>query len=103
MHVTLTRVNTAGQPQGNATIVAEEMHRWLRDIDGFVGLLLMSDEETTVGLTFWETSEIAERHRVARREFLERMMSVAGVEIEEVIDYQVSFAQLGPALMNFAA
>ena len=103
MHVTLTRVHTSGQPSGNATIVGEEMHRWLRDIEGFEGLLLMSNDETTVGLTFWESSEIAERHRVARREFLERMMSVAGVEIEEVVDYQLSFAQLGPALMDFAA
>jgi hypothetical protein len=101
VHVTLTRVNTQDQPIGNATIVAEEMHRWLRDIDGFEGLLIVSREGSALGLTFWESSEVAERHRAARREFLERMTSVAGVVIEEVVDYQVNFAQLGQALTDF--
>jgi hypothetical protein len=101
VHVTLTRVNTQDQPIGNATIVAEEMHRWLRDIDGFEGLLIVSREGSALGLTFWESGEVAERHRAARREFLERMTSVAGVVIEEVVDYQVNFAQLGQALTDF--
>ncbi|TMK66604.1 MAG: hypothetical protein E6G60_02755, partial [Actinobacteria bacterium] len=76
MYVSLTRVNTSDQPIANATIVAEEMVTWLRDIDGFEGFLMLSREGTTVGLTFWESAEVAQRHRVARMEFLERMTSV---------------------------
>jgi hypothetical protein len=100
--VSLTRVKTGDQPIENATIVGEEMLGWLRDIDGFNGLLLLSQEGSTVGLTFWESRDVAERHRVPRMEFLERMMSVAAVEIEEVSEYEVSFAHLGPMLAKLA-
>jgi hypothetical protein len=95
MHVTLTRVSTGDQPIENATIVAEEMHRWLRDIDGFEGFLMMSREGTTLGLTFWESSDVAEQHRASRMEFLHRMTSVANVTVEEVVDYRLMFAELG--------
>jgi hypothetical protein len=96
VHVTLTRVKTSDQPNENATLVAEEMMRWLRGIDGFEGMLLLSRPGSTVGLTFWESRELAERHGVARREFLERMMAVADVEIEDRSDYDVTFAHVGP-------
>jgi hypothetical protein len=94
MYVSLTRVNTADEPIENAPIVGEEMVRWLRDIDGFLGFLMLSREGTTLGLTFWKTREIAERHRVARMEFLERITSVANVQVEEVLDYDVTFADI---------
>jgi hypothetical protein len=94
MYVSLTRVNTADEPIENAPIVGEEMVRWLRDIDGFLGFLMLSREGTTLGLTFWKTREIAERHRVARMEFLERITSVANVQVEEVLDYDVTFADV---------
>jgi hypothetical protein len=94
MYVSLTRVNTADEPIDNAPIVGEEMVRWLRDIDGFLGFLMLSREGTTLGLTFWKTKEIAERHRVARMEFLERITSVANVQVEEVLDYDVTFADV---------
>ncbi len=44
------------------------MLRWLRESEGFEGLLMLSKEGTTLALTFWE-SEVAERHRVARMQF----------------------------------
>jgi hypothetical protein len=94
MYVSLTRVSTSDQPIENATIVAEEMVTWLRGIDGFEGFLMLSREGTTLGLAFWKSREIAEHHRVIRAEFLERMTSVAGVQVEEVLDYEVTFADL---------
>jgi hypothetical protein len=100
MFVSLTRVKTSDQPIENASIVGEEMLRWLRETEGFEGLLILSREGQSIGLTFWESREVAERHRVARMEFLERMMSVANVEIEEILDYDVTFAQLGPLVAN---
>lgn len=93
-------MKTSDQPIENATIVAEEMERWLRDIDGFEGFLMLSREGTTVGLTFWESREVAQRHSVARMQFLDRMTSVAGVEVEERVDYDVTFAHLGPLLLD---
>jgi hypothetical protein len=96
VYVSGARVRTSDQPIANATIVAEEMHSWLREIDGFEGFVMLTGEGSTIGLAFWESRDAAERHRVARMQFLERMTSVAGVEIEEVLDYEVTFAELGP-------
>jgi hypothetical protein len=101
VHVTLTRLDTGDRPLEDVPIVAEEMLGWLRDIDGFEGMLTFSREGVTVGLTFWATREAAVRHRVARLEFLDRVMSVADLEVEERLDLQVTFAHLGPAVIGF--
>jgi hypothetical protein len=100
VHVSLTRVNSAGQPTENATMVAQEMHRWLRDIDGFEGFLMLSRPGTTIGLSFWESREVAEQHRAARMEFIQRMTSVAEVQIEEIVDYDVAFAHLDALMVD---
>lgn len=102
MHVSLTRVNSAGQPIENATMVAQEMHRWLRDIEGFHGFLMLSRPGTTLGLAFWESREVAEQHRAVRMEFIQRMTSVAGVQIEEIVDYDVAFAHLEALMVDLA-
>lgn len=52
MHVSLTQVKTADQPIENATVVGEEMLRWLRESEGFEGLVMLSKEGTTLALTF---------------------------------------------------
>lgn len=98
MHVTVTRASTGDEPVANATIVGEEMHRWLSDVEGFVGFMVVSREGTSLGLTFWASAEIAERNRATRDEFRERMLGVAGVVIEEVVDYELAFAEL-PSLV----
>jgi hypothetical protein len=103
LYVTLTRATTGDEPIANATIVAEEIQRWLRQIEGFEGFLMLSREGTTLGLSFWASREVAERHRAARMEFIQRMLSVAGVEIEEILDYEVTFAHLGPLMIDPAA
>jgi hypothetical protein len=96
VHVSVTRVNTFDQPIANATLVAEEMLRWFRETEGFAGLLFLSREGTTLGLTFWESREVAERHRAARMQFRDRMTAAAGVQVVETVDYEVTFAHLGP-------
>jgi hypothetical protein len=102
VYVSLTRVKTSDQPIETATMVAEEMLRWLSDTEGFEGFLMLSREGTTLGLTFWENREVAERHRVARMQFLSRITSVAEVDVEEIVDYEVTFARLGPLTTDFA-
>ena len=94
MFVSFTRASTADQPAENATMVAEEMHRWLRDIEGYHGFVMLSQEGTAIGLTFWESRDVAEHHLKARMEFIERMTGVAGVRVEEITGYDVAFAQL---------
>ena len=96
MHVRFTRINTADQPIERATIVAEEMLRWLHDMDGFRGLLTLSREGTTLGITFWESREQSDQHLPTRMEFLGRMTSMADVQVEESDDYELTFAYLAP-------
>ena len=58
MYVTVTKTKAqSDQPLEVSTIVGEEMTSWLRQIDGFEGLLLLSNEAGTVNLalTFWRT------------------------------------------------
>lgn len=95
MYATLTRVRTGDQPIENATIVAEEMVRWFRDIDGFLGFLMLSREGTTIGLSFWESQDAALKNRMPRTQFIERISSVVDVEIVERSDYEVTFAEVG--------
>ncbi|MGH3070906.1 MAG: hypothetical protein ACRDNB_01390 [Gaiellaceae bacterium] len=102
MFVTVTTADTAGQSMENAPIVAEEMERWLRETEGFEGFIMLAGEEKAVGLAFWESREVAERHNHARTQFRERMLSIAGVTIEDVVDYEVAFARLGPKLISSA-
>ena len=100
MHVTLTRADTGDQPISTATIVGEEMHRWLCELEGFVGFLVFSREGESIGLTFWQSREIAERYRSSRDEFRDRIFAVAGVKIEEVVDYELTFAELQALLVR---
>jgi hypothetical protein len=103
MFVSCTRVKTSDQPIGNATIVGEEMERWLREIDGFEGFLILSREGSSLGLTFWQSRDVAERHRTARMQFIERMTSIAGLEVEEIVEYELTFAQLSPLVTGATA
>jgi hypothetical protein len=96
VHATVTRVSTGDQPIENAPIVAQEMLRWFRESEGFEGLLFLSRPGTTLALTFWESEEIAERQRTSRMQFRDRMTAAAGADVEESLDYQVTFAHIGP-------
>lgn len=97
MFVSLTRASTGAEPIENAKLVAEEMHRWLADIEGYHGFVMLTEEGTAIGVTFWESRQIAEQHRSVRLQFIERMAGVAGVQIEDISEYDVAFADL-PAL-----
>jgi hypothetical protein len=103
VYVTVTTTTTAGEPVANATMVAEEMERWLRDLEGFEGFVLLAREGKALGLAFWKSAEVAQRYNVIRSQFRERMLSIAGVEIEDVVDYEVAFARFGPTLAGGTA
>jgi hypothetical protein len=103
VHVTLTRTRSAlPQPIEIATIAGEEMLRWLQQIDGFQGLLMLSNEAEgiTLALSFWESGEIAERHRAARIQFRDRVTAAVNVQVEETVDYEVTFAHLASPLVE---
>jgi heme-degrading monooxygenase HmoA len=98
VHVSVTRTKgSPDEPIEIATIAGEEMLRWLQDIRGFEGLLVLSNEAdgTTLVLTFWESRAVADRHRAARMQLRDRVTATVNVRVEETVDYEVTFAHLG--------
>ncbi len=79
-----------------AEMVGETMVEWLRDIEGFGGLLMLANEETgtTHVISLWESEELAERHREARMRLRDRVTATVGVEVLETVPYDVTFAHL---------
>jgi heme-degrading monooxygenase HmoA len=100
VHVSVTRTTASpDQPLEVATIAGEEMLPWLQGIQGFEGLLMLSNEDgTTLVLTFWESQEVADRHRAARMQFRDRVTAAVNVQVEETVGYEVTFAHLGPQM-----
>jgi hypothetical protein len=66
-----------------------------------MGLLMLSSQETGVThvLTFWESREVAEKHREARSSLRERITSTVDVEVQETADYELAFADV-PSLRS---
>jgi hypothetical protein len=91
VYVSVTTVATGDEPAENARIVGEEMHGWLQGIHGFKGMMILYQPGKTLGLSFWETPEVAERNRELRMEFLGRMVSVANVQVERVEGFDVAY------------
>jgi heme-degrading monooxygenase HmoA len=97
VHVALTKTkDLKAQPIEVATFAGEAMLPWLQQIEGFEGLLMLSNEEdgTTLVLAFWESREVAERHREARLAFRDRITSTVDVQVQETVGYEVTFAHL---------
>ena len=101
MYVSVTRTKgPPDQPRDLATIAGQEMLPWLSQIEGFDGLLMLSDEATatTLTITFWRDRDVADRHEPVRREFRERVTETVNVTIESLEEYDLSFGHLGPGL-----
>lgn len=97
MHATMT--TTQGTTEDMATvavITGEAMVAWLRDIEGFLGLVFLTDEATGTAqvIAFWESEEVAERHRAARLRLRDRVTSTVDVEVQETVSYDVPYADL---------
>ena len=96
MHVTVTTTKgSPDQPIEIARIAGEEMLPWLRGIEGFEGMLVLSDDTTaaTVVVTFWKSRELADEHLAARAEFRDRVTSTVEVRVEDVSDYELMLAE----------
>jgi hypothetical protein len=98
--VSVTTVDSKGRPIEEATLVGQEMERWLREVDGFEGMMILHRDGTTLGVTFWESAEAAERQRTVRLQFLEKITSVVEVEVQNIDEFEVAFARLGPSVAD---
>ena len=98
MYVTVTTTKDPyGQTIEYATIAGEEMLPWLREIPGFEGLVMLSNQEegSTITLAFWESREIAERHQAARMRFRDSITSAVNVQVEDTVGYALTVADVG--------
>jgi hypothetical protein len=79
---------------GLAKLVGETMVDWLREIDGFEGLMMLTREETgtTHVVSLWESREVAERHRDARYRFRDSVTATVDVRVDEVLEFDVHYS-----------
>ena len=99
VHATVTTATVPPDlPLDVATMSGEEMLPWLREIEGFHGLVMLTNEtdKTTLVVTFWESREVAERHSAARARFRKRITETVDARVEAATDYAVTFAELDP-------
>ena len=96
MYASITRATrpTRENMAEEGVMVGETMVTWLRDVEGFEGFLLLTDEETggVQVIALWESREIAEHHRAARARLRERISETAGVELGETVGFDVPYS-----------
>ena len=92
MHASFTTVRDAGPDVADtARLAAESMLTWLREFDGYRGLLVFADPQSGVAriMTLWESAEDLERSERARTQVRESMVAAAGAAIESVERYEL--------------
>ena len=94
--MTTTHGTTTEDNAAVAEMVGETMVEWLRDIEGFGGLLMLNNAETGVTqvIALWESEELAERHHEARMRLRDKVTATVDVEVVETVPYDVAFAHL---------
>ena len=81
-----------------ASVAAEAALPWLDELEGFRGLLILTDEqgEKARVLTFWTTHEAAERSAATRQGLRDRMAETVGMDVEASENYVVAALRLDP-------
>lgn len=84
-------------PEVSATagMAAESMLDWLRQFDGYRGLLVLADPEMGNAriVTFWDSLEAIERSDRSRREVRDSMIATAGAELASVERFELFFGE----------
>jgi hypothetical protein len=78
------------------TVAGQAVLPWLQELDGFRGMMILTDEsrEKARVLTFWESRAAAERSLTTRHALRDRMAATVGMEIESTESYVVATLQL---------
>ncbi len=100
MFASVTTVRGGG-PDVSATagMAAESMLAWLREFDGYRGLLVLGDPEAGNAriVSFWDSLDALERSERSRREVRESMVAAAGAQLESVERYELFLGKDLPA------
>jgi hypothetical protein len=79
-----------------ARLAGEAMLTWLREFEGYRGLLLLADETAGVArvVTFWESAEAEVRSRPGRLGIRDKLTATAGFETVSTEPYAVPMVEL---------
>ena len=92
MYASITTVRSPDPDlDATAAMAAESLVGWLRDFDGYRGLLVVSagDRGRAHVISFWDTLEDLDRSAHSRSQVRMELIETAGVELEEVDAYAV--------------
>lgn len=80
---------------GAAKAAGETMEAWLRQFDGYLGLMIITNQEigTAHALTFWESAEAAAQSQHGRARMREQMAASIGVELVGNDHYAISYLE----------
>jgi hypothetical protein len=72
-------------------LAADAVRSWLRDYDGFRGLVVMTDEDGEKAriITFWATPEAEQRARPGRGAMRDKLVGTVGMEVVGMELYEV--------------
>jgi hypothetical protein len=73
-------------PADTARLVGKDLVPWLREYDGFRGVLVLTGEEKHKVITLWDTPHDEARSRPARLSMHESVSAAAGMSL---VDYEV--------------
>ena len=100
MYASLTTVGGGGPGvTTTARMAAESMLTWLREFDGYRGLLVLGDPGSGMAriVTCWESEEAVERSEKGRREVRESMIAAAGAELVSVDRWELILGEDFPS------
>ena len=77
-------------------ITGEAMQGWLAGLEGFRGLMILTDEPNAVGhvLTFWDSEEAVVKTRSTRRTMRQKLAETVGVEVTAYEELAVAILEL---------
>ena len=96
MHVSMSRFKGEIEDlPGTARMASEAMLDWLRQIDGYKGLLALVDEPsgTACFVTFWENEDAVVKTRASRSSLRDQMAATAGAEVVASDEFTVFAAE----------
>ena len=74
----------------------ESVEEWLRGYDGYLGVIVFTDEEAQQSrvVTFWESPEAEARARTARGAMRDQVAAAAGMEVVDFGVYEVAVFEI---------
>lgn len=77
-------------------MTGEAMEAWLRDLDGYRGLILLTDEpgQQAHVITLWDTREAEQASRVVRAAIRDKLAATVGMEVTGMEPFDVPVCEI---------